>query len=374
MVLEHIALRDFRCFERLDLDVPSTGLALVGANGSGKTNFLESIYYLHLLRSMRGARDQDLVRFGAAGFHIAARVDAGIDRAHQVTVGFERASRRKRATLDGGEPARLSDALGALLSVVVAPRDVELVAGAPTTRRRLLDITLALTSRRYLAALQSYRGALARRNAALREAARRAVDIGTVAVWEPALAEHGAVLWRARTAWCAEHGAEFSRLCAAIGEREPVAVRYATALEPAAGGASHDAVRDALLSALASRRRHDLRVGRSETGPHRDDLEVTIGGRPLRTYGSAGQHRTAAIALRLIEARALRAATGRSPVLLLDDAFAELDVHRSACTLSLLGEAGFGQTIFAVPRAADIPRAMTALPRFVVLEGRIRAD
>ncbi|MDE3053484.1 MAG: DNA replication/repair protein RecF, partial [Gemmatimonadota bacterium] len=188
--LATLRLRDFRNFTRLDLALPAAGLVVVGENGQGKTNLLEAAYYLQLLRSVRGARDADLVRFGAAGFHVEGRVEAG----PAVAVGFERGSRRKRVTLDGTPMARLSDAIGALPAVMFSPADVELVAGAPVARRRYLDIQLALTSRPYLAALQTYRGALARRNAALRDAARTGRADARVTVWDAPLAEAGGVL------------------------------------------------------------------------------------------------------------------------------------------------------------------------------------
>jgi len=163
-------VRDFRNLARVELAPPAEGLVLVGENGQGKTNLLESIYYLQILRSARGARDQDLVRFGADAFHIGATFDT--DARHDFGVGFERATMRKRTRIDGVVPERLSDALGALPSVMFSPNDVELVAGAPNAGRRYLDIMLALTARGYLNALQHYRAALARRNAALRESAR----------------------------------------------------------------------------------------------------------------------------------------------------------------------------------------------------------
>src|SRR5215218_2390383 len=201
LLLRRLVVRDFRNLERVELRPPPEGIALIGENGHGKTNVLEAIYYLQLLRSMRGARDQDLVRFGAAGFHVAAEAGTGEEGGRTVAVGFERASKRKKAALGGAEPPRLSDALGALPSVIFSPGDVQLVAGAPSERRRFLDVALALTSRRYLAALQTYRAALTRRNAALRDALRTGHGDQRIAVWEPALAEHGATLWIARRRW-----------------------------------------------------------------------------------------------------------------------------------------------------------------------------
>jgi len=359
--LRQLALRDFRNLGRLDLSLPQEGIALIGDNGQGKTNLLEAIYYLQLLRSMRGARDNDLTAFDAAGFHLAADVH-GAERG-DVSVGFERQTKRKRILLDGSAPVRMSDALGALPSVVVAPSDVQLVAGGPAERRRYLDVVLSLSSRRYLAALQRYRGALARRNAALREIARSGGDHGLVEIWEPALASNGAVLWAERAAWITASAPEFTRLCTAIGESGDARLRYVATLAP------DSPPEDQLRRALASQRQHDVRRGITHAGPHRDDLELTLGGRELRLFGSGGQQRTAAIALRMLEGATLRARHQAEPLLLLDDPFAELDVSRSSRILALLREAGVGQTMIAVPRASDIPPELTRLDRWRISGG-----
>jgi DNA replication and repair protein RecF len=367
--LNSLTLRDFRNLAHLDLSIPSAGVVVIGENGQGKTNLLEAIYYLHLLRSVRGARDVDVVRFGAPGFHIAARTGGGPH--HELSAGFERQSRRKRVKVDGAEPPRLSDALGALPCVLFSPADVDLVAGAPSARRRYLDILLALTSRPYLAALQRYRTALAQRNAALRDAMRStgARTEQRVAVWEIPLAEHGAVLWRERIMWADQAAGRFAELSAAIGEQSSVAMRYATALEPAS--ASTEDIASALTTALEQKRPLDIRRGLTHAGPHRDDLVLTLDGRELRAFGSAGQQRTAAIALRLLEAETLRARVGAAPLFLLDDPFAELDVRRSANILELLAEQGMGQTLLTVPRESDIPPALTSLVRWRIAAGVI---
>lgn len=370
--LATLAVRDFRNLAHVELALPPEGGVVVGENGHGKSNLLEAAYYLQLLRSARGAREAELVRFGAEGFHLAARGD--FPAAREVRAGFVRTGARKRVTLDGAEARRLTDALGAVPSVLVSPRDAGIVAGAPADRRRFLDIALALSSGAYLTALAAYRGALGRRNAALREAPRLAARAAeAAAAWEPALAEHGAVLRAARRAWVAAHADEYARLVGAIGERPGSAMRYVARV---AGGQASVAGLDeraAIAQELEQARARDLRTGVTHAGPHRDDLALTLEGHDLRRFGSAGQQRSAALALRLLELATLRAAIGGAPLLLLDDPFAELDERRAARVLALLGEAAVAQVVLVVPRASEIPRDFTRLARFTIAAGAVQA-
>jgi DNA replication and repair protein RecF len=364
--LNSISIRDFRNLERVDLSLPPDGAVLVGDNGHGKTNLLEAIYYLQILRSIRDARDQDLTRHDAQGFHISAHAHTPAE--HEISVGFDRSSRRKKVSIDGGEVPRLSDALGALPSVMFSPRDLELVSGPPTERRRFLDLVLALTDKKYLRALQHYRANLARRNAALRNASRRGSvsNDQQIAVWEPALAEHGSILIEARARWVADSAAEFSQLAERIGEPGRVEMRYVSPF------AESEARRDVLLAALEEKRPLDLRRGITHVGPHRDDLELTLEGKDIRLFGSAGQQRSAAIALRMLEAATLQRHANAEPLLLLDDPFAELDIHRAARILLMLEERGLGQTILVVPRESDIPPGLMKLDRLQIRDGEIK--
>ncbi len=257
----------------------------------------------------------------------------------------------------------MSDALGKLPSVMFSPRDLELLSGAPSERRRYLDLLLALTDRKYLNALQHYRANLARRNAALRNATKRGANDSEVSVWEPALAEHGSVLIESRAKWVSDSAAEYARVSEEIGEKGRAQVRYVCPF------AESEARHDVLLAALEEKRALDMRRGITSVGPHRDDLELTLDGRDLRLFGSAGQQRTAAIALRMLEAATLRDHAGAEPLLLLDDPFAELDIHRAGKILLMLEKRGLGQTILAVPREADIPPGLMRLDRLSVRDG-----
>jgi len=361
--LRALALHDFRNIAAARLELPPEGIAVVGENGQGKTNAIEAIAYLRMLRSLRGARDRDLIRHGAPAFHIAAELEHL--PAMRATIGADRAG-RKKVTLDGAEPERLTDALDALPSVSFSPRDVDLIAGAPAERRRYLDITLALTSPVYLNALRRYRAALLRRNAALRDATRKGAArtlVAAVAAWEPALAEQGAILVRERRAWAAAHAARFSALSSAIGESQPAALEYA------GSAADADDPQAELLAQLERQRDQDLRRCLTHAGPHRDDLVLRLDAHDLRQVGSAGQQRTAAIVLRMLESATHREATGVIPALLLDDPFAELDRRRTARILALLEEEGVGQCVLCVPREDEIPPQFTRLQRWSVRAG-----
>jgi DNA replication and repair protein RecF len=364
--LRRLEIQDFRNLERVDLDLPSEGIAVVGDNGHGKTNLLEAITYLQTLRSVRGARDTELTRFGAAGFHLLA--DALTPDAHTLELGFELATKRKKLLHDGVAPKRLSDGLGALPSVIFSPRDVELVGGAAGERRRFLDLILALTSRRYLHALQQYRGALAQRNAALRSVARNRSGEESISIWEPTLAETGATIVEERSKWVGESRTAFTALCARIGERGEATMCHQTSFEIG------PSLVEEIASGLEARRALDIRRGMTTVGPHRDALVMTLDGQPLRVYGSAGQHRTAAIALRILEGATLKRAAGAEPILLFDDPFAELDAGRAERILDLIQESGRGQTILVVPRATDIPAELTKLPRFRITNGIIEKE
>lgn len=364
VVVTFISLLNFRNLADAKLEIPRSGAVLIGENGHGKTNFLEALYYLQLLRSFRGALDADVVGFGADGFHLGAAVETGAGSA-ALSIGFERSSRRKKATIDGKKPPRLSDAFGHVPTVMFSPRDAQLVSGGPSERRRYLDITLAATSRRYLHALHSYRLALQQRNSALRAAMRGGGSEAEVEVWEPAMAEHGAVLVDARAEWAGLRAGEFGELCAAIGETDGTTLRYRARL------AGTGDTRAALVASLAEHRAIDLRRGITHAGPHRDELVLELGGREMREFASAGQQRTGAIALRMLEAATLRESCGAKPVLLLDDPFAELDSRRSAAILALLASSGFGQTFLCVPKAEEIPAELSRVERWSIRAGVI---
>jgi DNA replication and repair protein RecF len=356
--LGRFVARDFRNLERVELKFPERGVVLVGGNGQGKTNLLEALHYLELFRSVRGARDRELVGWGATAFHLEAELE-GV----RIGVGYDARAKLKRVTVDGAPAGKLSDAIGHALAVMFSPADVALVAGPPSERRRYLDVVLSLAVPGYLQTLLHYRAALAQRNAALR---RGRGD--EAAVFEPALAASGAPVVRERAAWIAGRAARYAELVKAAGEPGDTVIRYV----PRGDGLEAS---DRFRAALSEGRERDLTQGSTLTGPHRDELRLMLGEHDIRTFGSAGQQRTAAIALRLLEAESIAAARGTDPVVLLDDVFAELDGERRERVAALLDArgAGRGQVVLAVPRDADLPASAAGLPRWQIRCGKVVA-
>jgi DNA replication and repair protein RecF len=369
--LGRLDVRNFRNFERLECELPAEGVMILGPNGAGKTNLLEAVYYLEVFRSFRGASDRELVRFGQEVFRIEAAVE-GPRGGRAIAAAYSASERRKQVELDRREVPRLSDAIGRLGAVVFSLEDVEIVRGSPSGRRRFLDILLSLVEPGYVDALGKYRSVLSQRNEALKGGADRA----QLEAWSAGLVEVGARVMEARARWVAGRAEAFDRYHARIAGGARGVIEYGPsvgtpedaprATGPAGGEApeagsppSREAWAGAFRAALERTRERERRRGVTVVGPHRDDLAFTaqVGGeeeRDLRTYGSGGQQRTAALALRLAEADTLRERLGREPVYLLDDVFAELDRERSGRLLRLLDEGRTGQVVLTAPKPSEV--------------------
>ncbi|MEK6598615.1 MAG: DNA replication and repair protein RecF [Gemmatimonadota bacterium] len=357
MRADRIAAGGFRNLVDLDLALPPAGAVLLGPNAHGKTSVLEALYYPVLYRSFRGAADAEVTQWGEPGFQLALGGDIA-GRPWDVRVGFVREGRRKRVTVDGLERERLADAVGQWLAVAFLPTDLALLEGPAGERRRYLDRVLALANPGYLRALLRYRAGLSQRNAALRGG-----RAGVAWAFGTRLAESGAEVIRHRLAWVEAQRDRFEEDCLALGEARPVTLRYRGTAELAEAGAWAE-----LLARAADR---ELARGMTLVGPHRDDLVIEQEGRVLRDVGSTGQLRTAAVSLKLAELATLREASGREPVLLLDDVFAELDRERQERLSVRLAGPGVRQVFLTAARRDELPEGL-ALDVFEVRDGALR--
>lgn len=354
MELASLTVRNFRNLASLDLKLPPEGAVIIGDNGQGKTNLLEAIYYLVLFRSLRGAMDRELVRFGEAGFFIAGQANP------RVAVGYEIHGPRKKVTADGKEVRKLSAAVGLVVAVALSPADRAIVDGGPAGRRRYLDVLLSLSDTTYLAALAELRAATKQRNAALKRSNAREAQ-----AFDEPVARAAATVAERRHRWAVEWQLRFAELCSSMGERGTPGMLYSSRHWSPKGGAAE------IRENLRVRIERDLRRATTTVGPHRDDLLLTLGEHDVRRFGSAGQQRTAAIALRMLEAQALQDSHGTAPIALFDDAFAELDQDRQERLLLLIKESLPGQAIITAPRDAEIPPALFERPRWRMTGGTV---
>ncbi len=387
MHLKHLSLRHFRNLGSQELEVPAEGFALIGANAQGKSNLLEAMYYLETFRSFRGARDEQLVAFDDESFRVVAGAertaedgapgtargsgDSRADDAVEVAAAYLKRGRKKKVTVDGREPDRLSDALGRLGMVVFSPSDVLLVNEGPSERRRFLDMVLSLNADGYLRALQEYRHVLAQRNAALRDDQPSEL----VELWNASLVDAGAHVMLHRARWIDERAPLFAELYAVVSGGQTAMPSYRPSVSYE-GAPTADTVADAFREALGRARSRERRVGTTVVGPHRDELVISLEGDEgleVREYGSGGQRRTAALTLRLVEADTIREARGLEPIVLLDDVFAELDEGRSERILHLMEGRRTGQVILTAPKESDVRLHRDRLPRWRIAGGRIEA-
>ena len=377
MHLTRLALTDFRSYAAADVTLEPGVTTFTGANGQGKTNLVEAACYAATFASHRVATDAPLIRQGAERAILRAAIRSeGRDSLLEIEINPGRAN---RVRLNRAPVPRPREALGVLRCVLFAPEDLAIVKGDPDQRRRYLDDLLVASRPRLAGVRADYERVLRQRNALLKSAkAKGGVPPSAMEVWDDHLVAAGAELTAARVRLIAEIQPFVGRCYSAVsGTERDTAMRYQLSAVRQAGSAvagpddepdSDPAKLAGLLrEALAARRRAELERGVSLVGPHRDELELQIGGLPSRGYASHGESWSLALALRLSAYQLLRAA-GEDPVLALDDVFAELDADRRSRLAELVGDAEQVLVTAAVPQ--DVPASLVGA-RYTVAGGGI---
>lgn len=367
VVVRHVSLADLRNYEGLEISLDPGINALVGPNGQGKTNLVEAVGYLSTLSSHRVASDAPLVRHGAERAVIRAdvvREDRSLLLEIEITPG-----RANRARINRSAVAKTRDLLGILRTVIFAPEDLSLVKGDPSERRRFLDDLLVQRQPRLAGTRADYDRVLKQRNALLKSsgAARRSnIDevVRTLEAWDDQLARLGAEMITARrdltTALAPLASAAYQAL---VPGADTIGIRYRSIVDDVTASD----VTAALLSEMDRRRKEELDRGITLVGPHRDDLDVTLGATPVKGYASHGESWSAALALRLAAYDLLTTESG-APVLILDDVFAELDARRRAHLAERVADAP--QVLITAAVGDDVPAAMSGA-WFDVLDGTV---
>lgn len=381
MHIRSLSLRQFRTYNRLELDLPASPILLLGANAQGKTSLLEAIAYLAVGRSPLTTTDQHLIHWNAIEAempfaHLKTEV-VRRDREETIEIALERktfsngSARLEKQIKLNQHTIRRMDLAGHLNVVVFLPTDIDMVSGSPSGRRRFLDDLLSQVYPAYVEALTDYQTALSRRNALLRHLRAAGGDSAQLAPLEEILVQTGVTisLYRRRvvkaltfyadglhqeltggTAWLQLHyEPNFDPLRPPEVDVQIGLLTDAVEETPVDVNVLHEAYR----KALRTQRRKEIDRGMTLTGPHRDELRFISGGVDMGVFGSRGQQRTVVLALRLAELRWLEQETRESPVLLLDEVLAELDLSRRNYLLNLLG--GVEQTILCTTDAEMFP-------------------
>ena len=364
MQITELTLRSYRSYETLHLAFDPGVQIFLGANAQGKTNIIEALYYAAFGRSHRTSSDAELIRVGADGAHIGLSF-----RRHDVPgeLSFTFARGARRRITYAGESLRQRDLVGLLPMVLFSPEDLFLVKGAPALRRRYLDAELSQASPAYYGELLRYTRILKQRNAVLKDIRERLAAPDDLSPWDAQLARSAAYIVTRRIAAVAQLGALSARVQAVLAAGEELALAYEIA-----GAGGEDFAEDDMTESLhvwynkmlCEGRARDIARAATGVGPHLDDLVLRVGGMSLRSYGSQGQQRTGALALKLAELFYLQENIGEAPILLLDDVMSELDADRRRALLDFIRHEHI-QTFITATDAAYFPAERMGTYRYV---------
>ncbi len=331
MHLEHLSLLNFKNIKQLQLDFVTGINALVGDNGTGKSNILDSIYYLSMSRSMLLSSDVGCVAHGTDFFVVDGRYETSEGRHEVVSCSYskQRANGAKVLKRNGKEYERLSDHMGLIPVVVVSPYDTSLISDSAEERRRFLNQLISQFDAHYLQSLIRYNALLTQRNRLLKSGG----DEQMLRIYDEQISPLATQIERRRRETLEQMTPLLYRYYGLLsGGREEVGLDYRTQLLDT----------DFVTLAEGARGR-DVANGYTTVGIHRDDVVFQIGGHPLRKYGSQGQQKSFLVALKLAQYQLLNERRGERPILLLDDLFDKLDRGRVESLIHLVSSDDFGQ-------------------------------
>lgn len=371
MELESLTLKNYRNYGDLTLEFSDGVNVFLGENAQGKTNLLESIYVLALARSHRTSSDKDLIQWTEKEATISGRVKRAIS---DTPLSLNFSNKGKKARVNHLEQSKLSQYIGQLNVILFAPEDLELVKGAPSVRRRFIDMEFGQMNPLYLYNTTQYKRILKERNAYLKRLQlKQTTDTVFLDVLSEQLVNVGAQILIARESFLKKLEQAAQPIHAEISDqRETLHLVYNSSVnfdekDDLAG------VTAAFEAALLKQRAREIMMGSTLLGPHRDDLQFIVNDNDIAVFGSQGQQRTTALAVKLAEIDLMQQETGEYPVLLLDDVLSELDANRQ--THLLLAIQDKVQTFITAPSLTDVARQLIHTPKvFHVKHGEITLE
>ena len=331
MILQRISIMNYKNILAATIDLSPKMNCLIGSNGMGKTNFLDAIYFLSFCHSAFNAIDSQTITHDRDFFVIEGYYTHERGEEEQVYCGMKR-GQKKHFKRNKKEYKRLSEHIGLLPLILVSPSDTLIIDGGSEERRRLMDVVISQYDNSYIYALNNYNKALQQRNALLKM--EEDPDPELLDIWERQMAAEGERIYALRHHFVEEFVPVFQQIYQTIcNQREEVSVDYISHCQ-----------RGPLLEVIQRDRMKDRAVGYSLHGVHRDDLDLRIGGYPMKREGSQGQNKSFSIALKLAQFDFLRRTNSRTtPLLLLDDIFDKLDAQRVEQIVKLVSGDDFGQ-------------------------------
>jgi len=366
--LTELNLHHFRNYDEAQVEFSPQINVLIGENAQGKTNLLESIYVLAMTRSHRTNNDRELIEFGKDAAQIKGTVQRELG---SLKLELDIGKHGKKAKANHLEKARLSEYLGQLNVILFAPEDLALVKGAPTVRRRFIDMEFGQVSPKYLHDLTQYRDILKQRNRYLKQLqSHEAQDQLYLEVLSEQLAAVGGAIISQRVKFLSELEGYAQELHQSITQgRENLTFEYSSAVKDASTLTEVE-LSEALMDLYRQNQSKEIFQGTTLYGPHRDDVRFLINHKNVQTYGSQGQQRTTALSVKLAEIDLMKNQTGEYPILLLDDVLSELDGARQTHLLKTIQDKV--QTFLTTPGLSDVARNLIKEPRiFHIRDGQI---
>lgn len=368
MVVTRLACQGFRNLEDGEI-FPCSGVNVIyGDNAQGKTNLLEGLWLFTGGHSFRGAKDTELPRLDPATGENGAAAALALDffsegREQKAQLHLENG--RRSCVINGVKKKTGTALVGKVRAVIFSPEHLLLVKEGPARRRSFLDGALCQLRPPYAGLLATYHRALSQRNALLKDILRFPELLDTLEVWDQRLAKLGVGVMEERRRYVERLAPQVQQVYQGISQgKEELELSYAPSLpvlEPV------EAWEAAFLQELRRTEKSDLRAGFTSVGPHRDDIELRLGGLSARMYGSQGQQRSTVLALKLAEAQVLSQLSGETPLVLLDDVMSELDQSRQEYLLNHL----HGRQVFLTCCSPETVRLQETGKRFRVEAGRV---